>query len=118
MIETWGEGNSTILDHEDRGTRGYLKRTGWSQIESGYKHFNIKGNFWGSLFKERLFMITFQKENNKIILTYKDQDKLGQEYKYKVIMNGLESEWVDIKDFNDDFKQLRRDTILEDLFCK
>ena len=112
MIETWGEGNNTILDHEDRGTRGFLKRTGWSQIDSGYNYLNIKGNFWGSLFKERLFTITFKKEDNQIILTYKDQDKVGQEYKYKVIMNGLESDWVDIKDFNDDFRQLRRDTIL------
>ncbi len=113
-----GELEFTILDTEDRGTRGYLKRSGWDKIDSecGYRQLNIKGTFWGSVFKERLFTITFKKDNNKIILTYKDQNKVGQEYKYQVIMNGVKSSWVDIKDFNDDFTQLRRDTILEDLF--
>lgn len=89
--ETCGAETASILS--SRGLGAFLESKGWKKARHGYEYLKMKESFWGSVFKQRLFVVVLEKSGIEIIIVHKDMDgKLGMEWKYRVKVDNTETE--------------------------
>lgn len=112
MSDKFGGPKSILNNDQSKGLVNFLKQKGWLKKKHGYNYVNVKGTFFGGLFKERLFEVVMKNNDIEIYVLHNDIDgKLGVEFKYKVKVGDIETKWIDIKDYEDIQENIRENKI-------